>query len=73
MRAKKEAERPVVTPQSKFEDLPEMLTMDEFCRWLHVGQSTAYGMMNSGQIPCVRFGKSNMIRIPKSTLLSRSE
>jgi excisionase family DNA binding protein len=31
---------------------------------LGVSRNTVYGMVNAGELPTIRFGKSGMIRIP---------
>jgi excisionase family DNA binding protein len=42
------------------------LTVEQVAKRLYVGRSTAYNMVNSGEIPCVRFGR--LIRVPASAL-----
>jgi excisionase family DNA binding protein len=50
-------------------DLPEFLTVPEFCAVARVGRSAGYELARTGQIPVVRFGR--LVRIPKAALLDR--
>jgi len=45
---------------------PDFLNVDQVAKRLYVGRSTAYNMVNSGEIPCIRFGR--LIRVPVSAL-----
>ncbi len=45
---------------------PAFLTVEQVAKRLYVGRSTAYNMINSGEIPAIRFGR--LIRVPKSAL-----
>ena len=51
---------------TKYEDLPELLTVEEFCACLEMGRTTAYELVHTGEIPFVRFGRR--IWIPKTVL-----
>jgi excisionase family DNA binding protein len=42
------------------------LTVEQVAQRLYVGRSTAYNMVNTGEIPAVRFGR--LIRVPASAL-----
>lgn len=42
---------------------PDVLTITDLQKTLNVGRSTAYRLVNSGDIGCVRIGRS--IRIPR--------
>ena len=53
------------------ENLPLVLSVPELASVLHIGRNAAYDLVNSGQIRCVRIGKS--IRIPQSALLDYLE
>ena len=55
--------------QACFDELPELLTVEEWRDWARVGRSAAYELVASKQIPALRIGK--LIRIPKSTLLAK--
>jgi len=48
---------------TKFEDLPELLSIAEFSSYTGIGKSTAYEMVRCGTITCLKFGR--VIRIPK--------
>jgi excisionase family DNA binding protein len=41
---------------------PTFLTVEQVAKRLYVGRSTAYNMINAGEIPSIRFGR--LIRIP---------
>lgn len=56
----------MAAPPSKFEDLPDNLTVDETGRWLRIGRRRAYELVRSGDLPSVRLGRS--IRVPKRAL-----
>ena len=45
---------------------PTFLTVEQIAKRLYVGRSTAYNMINAGEIPSIRFGR--LIRIPLSAL-----
>lgn len=45
---------------------PAFLTVEQVAKRLYVGRSTAYNMVNSGEIKCVHFGR--LIRVPVSSL-----
>lgn len=47
--------------------LPLVLSVPELAAVLHIGRNAAYELVKSGQIRCIRIGKS--IRIPQSALL----
>ena len=51
-----------------FENYPDMLTVDQLGQALHIGRTMAYRLVNSGEIPSLRFGTA--IRIPKTALLA---
>lgn len=42
------------------------LTVEQVAKRLYVGCSTAYNMVNSGEMPSIRFGR--LIRVPVSAL-----
>ena len=45
---------------------PVFLTVEQVAKRLYVSRSTAYNMVNSGEIPSVRFGR--LIRVSASAL-----
>ena len=58
------------TPQNlanEIEKIPLVLTVEDLTGILHVGRSAAYELVRSGQLKCIRVGKS--IRIPRHELL----
>ncbi len=55
-----------VDRRTKFEDLPELLTVEEFCAYLGCGRTSVYGLVRTGDIQCLRFGRR--IWIPKTAL-----
>ncbi len=55
-----------VTRQTRFEDLPDFLSVEEFRIYLGIGRSTAYDLLRRGEVPCVRFGR--VIRVPRASI-----
>ncbi len=55
-----------VDRQTKFEDLPELLTVEEVCAYLGIGRTTVYGLVQTDTIQHLRFG--HRIWIPKTEL-----
>ncbi len=53
------------------DELPELLTPEEFRTVAGLGRATTYELIRRGQIPSVRFGRQ--IRIPKSALMARDD
>ena len=51
---------------TKFRDLPELLTVEEFCAYLGIGRTTVYGLVQTDTIQHLRFG--HRIWIPKTAL-----
>jgi excisionase family DNA binding protein len=60
-----------ITRSTRFDDLPEFLTPEEFRQYVGIGRGTAYDLLRRGEIPCVRFGR--LIRVPKSALDTNTE
>jgi excisionase family DNA binding protein len=52
-----------ITRQTRFEDLPDFLSVEEFRTYLGIGRSTAYDLLRRGDVSCVRFGR--VIRVPR--------
>lgn len=50
-----------------FDEIKTVLTIRDLCSVLQIGRNTAYDLVNSGQIRCVRV--KNRIRIPKQFLI----
>lgn len=51
----------------RFEDLPDMLTVEECARWLRVDRKTVYKDIRARRLPCVKLG-CKVYRIPKAAL-----
>ena len=47
----------MISRQTPYEDLPEYLTPQEFARKMGLGKSTVYQLLDSGELPCRRFGR----------------
>jgi excisionase family DNA binding protein len=55
-----------ITRCTRYEDLPELLTIEEFCAWTSTSRNAAYSLVHSGALDAVRFGRT--IRIPRRAL-----
>jgi excisionase family DNA binding protein len=55
-----------VTRETRFEDLPDLLTVEEARTYLGLGRSTLYELLRCKDLPCVRFGR--LIRIPRTAI-----
>ena len=49
------------------ENIPDVLTISELQQVLRIGRSTAYRLIRSRELQCVRVGRS--IRIPKQYMM----
>ena len=58
----------MINRNTKYEELPEYLTPDEFRSYLDLGKTTVYDLIERGQLPFKRFGRR--IFIPKHALKS---
>lgn len=58
--------REITTPP-RYEDLPDLCTVEDVQLFLQIGRNTAYELVKSGAIRSIKFGK--LIRIPKQALL----
>lgn len=56
----------MINRNTKYTELPEYLTPDEFRSYLDLGKTTVYDLIERGQLPCKRFGRR--IFIPKHAL-----
>ena len=54
-------------PPQKISELPDLLTIDEICKFLEVSLKTGYRLIKGGEIKAVKVGRS--YRIPKQHLL----
>jgi excisionase family DNA binding protein len=55
-----------VTRSTRFEELPDFLTVEEARTYLGLGRSTLYELLRCKELPCVRFGR--VIRVPRSAI-----
>jgi excisionase family DNA binding protein len=55
-----------ITRKTRFEDLPDFLSVEEARAYLGLGRSTLYDLLRRGELPGVKFGR--VIRIARSTL-----
>ena len=55
------------TEYRSFDDLPLTLRVEDLMPILGVGRNTAYELVRSGQIRCVKIGRQ--IRIPKDSVI----
>ena len=51
-----------------YEDLPQLLTVEEFMALARIKRTSAYRMVREGDVPVVRFGTRH-VRVPKTVLL----
>ena len=49
-------------------DLPMILRVEDLMPILHIGRNSAYALVHSGMLKCVRIGKQ--IRIPRDALIA---
>ena len=52
---------------SNFDHIPDILTISELQKVLRVGRSTAYRLIKTSELRCIRIGRS--IRIPREYVL----
>ena len=57
---------PHITRVTPFDELPDLLTPDEFRAYTGIGRSTMYDLLRREDVPHVRFGRC--IRIPKTAV-----
>ena len=50
----------------RLDDLPDLLTVEEYARWARRGRNRAYEDVRLGVVPSVRLGR--VVRIPKAAL-----
>jgi excisionase family DNA binding protein len=55
-----------ITRQTRFEDLPDLLSVEETRAYLALGRSTMYELLRRKELAYVRFGR--LIRIPRASL-----
>jgi excisionase family DNA binding protein len=57
----------IINTDTKGRKYDDILTVDELMDFLAVGRSTAYGLLRSGQIKCMKIGR--VYKIPKENVL----
>lgn len=58
--------RELITPP-RFDDLPEMCTVEEMGAYLRISRNAAYELVKSGALRSIKYGR--LIRIPKQALI----
>jgi hypothetical protein len=51
----------------RLDELPDLLTVDEYARWARRGRNRAYDDVRLGIVPSVRLGRT--LRVPKAALM----
>lgn len=59
-----------VTPPLRFEDLPELVTVEEMGAYLRISRNAAYELVKTGALRSIKYGR--LIRVPKAALLEGS-
>jgi excisionase family DNA binding protein len=62
-----DTEAPPVTGSQTIENLPDLMTVEEYAAFARRGKNQAYEDVRQGRVPSMRLGKA--IRIPKAALL----
>lgn len=50
-----------------FKEYPDVVTVEDLQKMLHIGRSAAYSLLKSGRIKALKFGKKYII--PKSSVI----
>jgi len=58
--------RNAITRQTKLDDLPELLRVEEAAAYLGIGRGLAYELARRGELPSVRLGR--LLRIKRDGL-----
>jgi hypothetical protein len=58
---------PHKNPPPRLDELPDLLTVEEYARWARRGRNRAYDDVRLGLVASVRLGRT--VRIPKTALL----
>lgn len=61
-----QAKAMTVNRSTRYEDLPELLSVEEFCAYTQLGKSTVYDLIRRSELEHRRFGR--IIRIPRCAL-----
>jgi hypothetical protein len=60
---------PAVASPPNLDDLPDLMRVEEFCRFARISKSVAYDAIRRRLIPVLKFGpNSRVLRIPRSYL-----
>ncbi len=54
--------------KSSMDEMPLVMKVEDLMQILHIGRNTAYELVRSGQIRCLRIG-GKTIRIPRDAVL----
>ena len=54
-------------PITNVDEIPLVLSVDDLCEILSIGKNSAYALIKSGDLSCVRIGRN--IRIPRTDLI----
>jgi excisionase family DNA binding protein len=57
---------PTITRHTPIEDLPQLLTVEEFAAFTGTGHTLVYDLVKRGELEHVRFGR--LVRIPRHVL-----
>ena len=60
------ATSPDIRRHTPYDELPELLSVEEFCTVAAIGRSTVYELVRTNKLTYKRFGR--IVRIPKSEL-----
>lgn len=55
-----------ISQTTPVDQLPEFLTVEEFCAYFAIGKTAAYDLVRRGELAHVRFGR--LVRIPKAAM-----
>ncbi len=50
-----------------FKEYPDIVSVEQLCKMLHIGKNTAYNLLKSGMINTIRVGRQ--YRIPKKEVI----
>lgn len=60
-----------ITPTLRYTDYPDVLSVNDVAALLQIGRSSAYKLVRSGELYCVRIGKTH--KISKKSLMNFME
>jgi len=56
-----------ITPHTKIEELPQVLTDEEWRTFMRIGRSSAYDLIRQGILPVIRLGRT--VRISREAVM----